>query len=287
MKAERDAATALTAPAPRSVAIAGRSLSWREKGDGVALVLIHGTGGSSESWAPQFGHFADKYQVIAWDAPGYGASDPFQPDSPACEDYAAALASLLDIRGVMSAHIVGHSIGAPIAAALCRQRVGLALTMTLLHPITGYGMADEATRLAGYEARTNGIDETGMAGFAIARAPGLLGAAADDTCAQAVTEIMTRIPERGYRQLVAMMGTADLMGDLDAIDAPTLVIAGGDDRIAPETSCRAIADGIADSEFRVLDGIGHYLSLEDPALFRRAVGRHLDKHGGAAAFATY
>ncbi len=60
-----------------------------------------------------------------------------------------------------------------------------------------------------------------------------------------------------------------------------------EDRIAPEKSCRAIADGIAGSEFQMLDGIGHYLSLEDPALFRRTVGRHLDKHGGAAAFATY
>ena len=67
----------------------------------------------------------------------------------------------------------------------------------------------------------------------------------------------------------------------------TLVIAGGEDRIAPVDSCQMIADGISGAEFRVLDGIGHYLSLEDPALFRRTVGRHLDKHGGAAAFATY
>lgn len=280
-------------PATRSVTIAGRNLSWREKGDGVALVLIHGTGGSSDSWAPQFDHFADKYQVIAWDAPGYGNSDPFAPDAPACEDYATTLASLLDMRGVMSAHIVGHSIGAPIAAALCRKRVGLALTMTLLHPITGYGTADEATRQAGYEARTDGIAETGMAGFATARAPGLLGttatdgSAADKSCVQAVIDIMTNIPERGYRQLVAMMGTADLMADLDAIDAPTLVIAGGDDRVAPEATCRPIADRISEAEFKCLNGIGHYLSLEDPALFRRTVSKFLDKHGGAAAFATY
>ncbi len=273
--------------APRSVNIAGRQLSWREKGEGVALVLIHGTGGASDSWVPQFDKFADRYQVIAWDAPGYGASDPFPADAPSCEDYAAALASLLDMRGVMSAHIVGHSIGAPIATALCRQRAGLALTMTLLHPITGYGTADEATRLAGYQARTDGISEMGMAGFAKARAPGLLGSAAAADCVEAVTEIMVRIPERGYRRLVAMMGTADLMADLDAIDAPTLVIAGAEDRIAPQASCRAICDAIPGGEFKLLDGIGHYLPLEDATLFGRVVGRFMDKHGGAAAFATY
>ena len=273
--------------APRSVNIAGRTQSWREIGEGVALVLIHGVGGSLESWVPQFDQFADRYQVIAWDAPGYGASDPFDSDNPPCEDYAAALASLLDMRGVMSAHIVGHSIGAPIAAAFCRQRPGLALTMTLLHPITGYGAADEATRRTGYESRTDGIAELGMAGFAKARAQGLLGSMAGKGCVEAVTGIMTRIPERGYRQLVAMMGTANLMGDLNAIDAPTLVIGGTEDRIAPRADCQAICDAIPGGEIRLLDGIGHYLSLEDADLFRRIVGRFMDKHGGAAAFATY
>jgi pimeloyl-ACP methyl ester carboxylesterase len=277
----------LAARQSRSITIAGRQLSWREKGQGVALVLIHGTGGSSQSWAPQIDHFADRFQVIAWDAPGYGGSDPFHDDAPSCADYAAALAALLDIRGVMSAHVVGHSIGAPIAAALSRKRPGLALTMTLLHPIAGYGAADAATRQAGYQARTEGIAEAGMAEFARARAPALLGSAAGPDCAEAVTEIMAGIPERGYRQLVAMMGSADLMADADEIDAPTLVIAGNQDNIAPEASCRAIADAIPASEFRALDGIGHYLSLEDAAQFHRIVGRFLDRHGGAAAFAAY
>ena len=75
--------------------------------------------------------------------------------------------------------------------------------------------------------------------------------------------------------------------DLDAIDAPTLVIAGAEDRIAPQASCRAICDAIPGGEIRLLDGIGHYLSLEDADLFRRIVGRFMDRHGGAAAFATY
>lgn len=267
--------------------IAGRRQSWRERGDGVALALIHGTGGSSASWAPQIADFAHSYQVIAWDAPGYGGSDPFDSETPSCDDYGRALAALLDLRGVMSAHLVGHSIGAPIAAALCRMRPRLAMTATLLHPIGGYGAADEATRRAGYEARVEGISELGMAGFAASRASALLGSAAAPDSVARVIDIMSAIPETGYRQLVAMMGTADLMADASAVDLPALVIAGGEDRVAPTDSCRAIADALPEAEFRLLDGIGHYLSLEDPALFRRTLKRFLDKHGGAAAFATY
>ena len=90
-----------------------------------------------------------------------------------------------------------------------------------------------------------------------------------------------------FAQMVAMMGEADLMADAHAVDVPTLVLAGSEDWLAPEGDCRAIADALSQSEFRLLDNIGHYVSLENPALFRRTLKRFLDKHGGAAAFATY
>jgi len=47
-------------------------LSFRARGEGETMVFLHGLLGSSKSWAFQFEHFARKYRVIAWDAPGFG-----------------------------------------------------------------------------------------------------------------------------------------------------------------------------------------------------------------------
>ena len=41
------------------------------------LVLLHGLGGSSQTWAFQFRALARISRIIAWDMPGYGASDGF------------------------------------------------------------------------------------------------------------------------------------------------------------------------------------------------------------------
>ena len=68
-------------PESRRTEIDGQTLAWREAGQGPALVFIHGMGGNSRNWETQYAQFADRYRVIGWDAPGYGASDdwPMQP----------------------------------------------------------------------------------------------------------------------------------------------------------------------------------------------------------------
>ena len=60
----------------------GATISYREAGSGTPLVILHGLGGRSESWAPQYDGLADRWRVIGWDAPGYGGSSPFETDLP-------------------------------------------------------------------------------------------------------------------------------------------------------------------------------------------------------------
>ena len=60
-------------PEPRTVRADGIAISVRDSGgSGPALLLLHGLGGASESWAFQFGALGARYRVIAWDMPGYG-----------------------------------------------------------------------------------------------------------------------------------------------------------------------------------------------------------------------
>ena len=81
---------------PKSANTAGGAITYLEAGHGPPLVLLHGIGSGSGSWSAQIERFSGDYRVVAWDAPGYGGSDPVVPASPAATDYAARLDSFLE-----------------------------------------------------------------------------------------------------------------------------------------------------------------------------------------------
>ena len=101
------------------------------RGTGPPLLLIHGIGGTRRIWDPIVDLLAAEHEVIAIDLPGFGDSPPLAdgviPDPPTL---AAALAGLLDARGLGRIDVAGSSLGAWIALELARQ--GRARTVTSL-----------------------------------------------------------------------------------------------------------------------------------------------------------
>src|SRR3712207_7861349 len=52
-------------------------IAYARAGSGEPLVMLHGIGGNARQFRNQLDGLADSYDVIAWDAPGYGDSgDP-------------------------------------------------------------------------------------------------------------------------------------------------------------------------------------------------------------------
>ena len=67
----------------RAVALRdGGLMSVRECGSGPALVCLHGIGSGAASWLDTALRLAPQARVLAWDAPGYGASTPLAPALP-------------------------------------------------------------------------------------------------------------------------------------------------------------------------------------------------------------
>ena len=90
----------------------GGQISYRQAGDGPALLLAHGVGGNSRSFRAQLEGLADRFLVIAWDAPGYGDSALREASLDA---YSNAVAEFLDYLKIQSCHMLGHSMGGVIA----------------------------------------------------------------------------------------------------------------------------------------------------------------------------
>ncbi|MGE0743896.1 MAG: alpha/beta fold hydrolase [Rhodospirillales bacterium] len=263
----------------RKARVDGRTIAFREAGAGPALVLLHGIGGASQTWANQLDSFAARFKVIAWDAPGYGGSDDLAHETPSPDDYARALAGLLDKLKVERAHVVGQSAGAPIAAAFCRLFPPRALSFTFCHGLAGTAMLAPEAREAARRARLEPFAALGPAGFAAARGPGVLGPGAAPALVTDVVATMAAVRPAGYRGMVEMLARADVIADAPRIAAPALVMCGGADKVAPEAACRAVADALG-AAFALLPGVGHYGCLEDPAAFDTALAAFLDRAGG-------
>ena len=67
------------------------------------------------------------------------------------------------------------------------------------------------------------------------------------------------------------------------IRAPTLVVWGGDDMIAPLRTGLMLADRLPDAQLVVFPGIGHQVMAQAPAQLVPQIERHLDRAGDRAA----
>ncbi|MGE0745225.1 MAG: alpha/beta fold hydrolase [Rhodospirillales bacterium] len=262
--------------ADRTVVVAGgRRISYREAGSGPALVLLHGVGSGAPSWDGQLAEFAPRWRTVAWDAPGYGGSDLLPMPSPAAADYADALAGFLDALGIDAAAVVGHSLGALVAAAFARRFPARVSRFVLADPAAGYGRLEPAERQSRVHGRLDLLRQYGPAGLAERRSAALLTINAPALARRRVREVMAAVRPDGYRAAVHMLREADIFADLPPA-APALVMWGEADGVTPPEACRKVAEAIPGCKRASLPGLGHACYVEDPEAFNRPLRAFLE-----------
>jgi pimeloyl-ACP methyl ester carboxylesterase len=250
-----------------------------------AVLLIHGTAGSTAWWDPVVPALAGTCRVIRADLLGHGkSSSPAGGyDIPA---HARRVGAALDRLGAGRVTAIGHSTGCMVATALAGQRPGKVAALALID--MGPSL-DAAT------------PESPLVRLLLARFPGRLlwrlrtGA----TIRKALGSAFTRpvdIPEaiieaaRGmtHRALAGTArGSADYMrqqslpGRLAALGVPVLVIFGTEDARYPSSSAAAYR-AVPGARVELLPGVGHTPMMEDP----QATGTLLLEFAAAAGHPT-
>src|SRR5262249_18659321 len=105
------------------VRVAGTRIHYEVAGTGSPVILLHGIGSNSRSWRRQLSGLSADFQVIAWDAPGYGqsADPPGHPAIPSTQFYTECLHGLLELLGLKRSFLVGHSMGGAVAQEFYRS----------------------------------------------------------------------------------------------------------------------------------------------------------------------
>lgn len=263
----------------RSITSGSRRLAYLEAGPpgGRPLVLLHAFPLAAAMWRPQLDHPPAGWRLLAPDLAGFGASDDRSSESPALEDYAADVVSLLDRLGVDRAVVGGVSLGGYVALALAR-----------LHPgrVAGLVLADTKAPADTPEARGNRdrmlstLADRGVEAVADEMLPKLLG----DTTRRERADVVASVRDLAVRNTAGGIAAAikrlrdrpDARPGLSAIAVPALVIVGDEDTVTPVAEATALRDGIAGSTLEVIAGAGHLSNLEQPTAFNAALARWLE-----------
>ena len=255
---------------------------WRESGEGSrAVVLLHGIGGGSGLWEPTLPAL-DAYRVLAWDMPGYGQSAPLPTIGPVVgfPALAASRARMLDAAGVERADLVGHSIGGMVAQEFAATWPGRVRSLVLYASPPAFGGRDGSFRDRFLAARLAPLDAgRSMAEIAPGLIDGLLGEEPDAAALPAAVASMAAVPEAGYRAALAALVGFDRRADLGRIVAPTLVLVGEADPMAPFHVMHAMGEAIPNARMAIIAYAGHLAHLERPYDFNEMLAGFLGRVG--------
>ncbi|MDQ2786185.1 MAG: alpha/beta hydrolase [Chloroflexota bacterium] len=256
------------------VTVRGLTITYDRAGEGPPLVLMHGIGANAAAWRTQLAGLADAFDVIAWDAPGYGRSSDPPCDWPMAE-YAGCLAGFLDGLGIAQAHLLGQSWGGVLAQEFYGHYPDRVSSLILSDTTLGGDVTrdDGETRL---QARLRALETMTPAAYARARAPQLLAPDPSADVLREVEAMVAQIHPTGFRSAAIALAHADARAVLPRIRVPTLVLCGEQDRVtSPAIGTRLIGE-IPNARIVVFPGVGHLNNMEQPDQYNATVRAFLD-----------
>ncbi|MBU9698735.1 alpha/beta fold hydrolase [Rhodobacteraceae bacterium HSP-20] len=266
----RDVAAAVAA-APAGGALELRTL---QSGQGTPVVFIHGFGADLSSWRPLVARIGLGSPMMALDLPGHGGSQ-----GHGAADFAALVdavgATLRSLHG--GVHLVGHSLGAAVAAALTERGDLDVRSLTLIAP-AGLGASVDGDFVDGFlSARSEGALAAWMRRLVsdpASLAPVLVRATLAARDEAGLVPAQTRVARGVFEGSTQLFNVA---AALRAYRGPCSVIAGRDDAIVPLREIEAAVP--AHVALHRLDRVGHLPQVEAADLVQTVIARTVRSAG--------
>ncbi|HEV2806511.1 MAG TPA: alpha/beta hydrolase [Chthoniobacterales bacterium] len=264
------AGAADTAGVSRTTQLDGAKVHYTEYGSGDrTLLFVHGWACDESFWSGQAPALGAKFHVITIDLPGHGQSD--KPQIAYTMDlYARAIDAVLRDAKVNAATLIAHSNGTPVVRQFYRKFPG---------KTRGLVIVDGALRPFG--------DKAMMEKFvARLKAPNY-----EETAGKFVDNITSPIQDGALREKIkaAMLRTpqsvavsemeATLDPELwkpDKIDVPVLMILAKQPAWSAEYE-QFVRSIVPDLDYQVWENVSHFLMMEQPEKFNRAVETFVEK----------
>jgi len=260
------------------VAVNHVELYYETRGQGPALVFIHGLGSSTRDWDRQTAEFSRSYQVITFDLRGHGQSD--KPEGPYdVPMFAADMAGLLKALSTRSAHVVGVSLGGCVAFQFALDYPDRLTTLTIVNSAPTFGTPEQVHKEI--ERRVGIVRQYGMRGMGQTLSVNLFPRPEHASLRDAFVERWAQNDPVAYVAATRSALNWDVTDRLRDIHCPTLVIAADQD-YSPVAVKEAYVGLIPNAQLVIIRDAHHAVPLESPREFNAVLAQFLAEHPQAS-----
>ena len=240
-------------------------LSYREQGEGIPLVLLHGYPLDHRIWADVLPHLKKNIHVITPDLRGHGNS-PVPDGVYTMPQLVDDVVRLLDKLKIEKAVIAGHSMGGYVTFEFWHdhpERIsGIALVATRANPDPEQRRAERMQNAA--EAK-QGLTANIINSM-------LVKVTRRTELYPRVREIMEGTSPLGIAGILpGIASRADANPWLPGIHVPVTVIAGREDQLIPVKESIEMAEKIPNAKLVLVAHAGHLVMMEEPSIIAKAL----------------
>ena len=247
----------------------------------ITVFLLHGIYGSKEYWRYVTERLIAKgYRVVAMDAPGYGLSR--LPADFSFDIVAEAAARLVKGQATKRNVFFGHSMGGQITPRIRLKVPDLVHGIVIASTIGYFANRTKEEQEEFVRKRTAppppGTDPV-TANMMVVNS--MLGPTSRGPEVDLVRHWASHTPPETVKAAVKAVQSypeADAVSGFRAISVPALLVAGEVDQVGHPAGMKRVAAMIANCQFAVVSGSGHYPWAENPAEFNGAFFSFLDRH---------
>ena len=247
------------------------TLYYERAGHGPDIVLVHGWGLHAGIWSELAQDLSRRHRVTAVDLPGHGRSRGTPADTFTPESLAKEIEKILPGPAVW----LGWSLGGLVALAAARHMPQAVAKLVLVGATPKFVQAPDwdcalvPEILDGFAQEIETDTRAALTRF--------LSLQLGDGEAERVTlrHLRAELFRHGEPELTALraglrlLKETDLRGALSGIEAPTLVLHGGRDRLAPPDAARRLAASVRQARLVLFETAGHAPFLSHAAQFNR------------------
>jgi pimeloyl-ACP methyl ester carboxylesterase len=271
--------------ADRFCTVEDMTIRYWDEGTGEPLLLIHGVGGSIESWAYNIPELAEKYRVIALDIPGNGKSSrPTRKDVYSLEYAGNFMHQFAEGLGLKKYNLAGNSMGGffalqltymfpqSVAKLILVDAAGLSKDISLAYRLFSIKPLGEIL------LRPNRFTVKSMAKFLLFRDELVTDEFVDMMLAMAKIPGTTESFLRVVRTGVNLKGVFAAFTEekLKRLSMPVLIIWGKQDLALPPRHAELALKSIPDCRVAIVNEAGHVAQMDRPKVFNKLVFDFVD-----------
>lgn len=247
-----------------TIEINGLKVNYKIAGEGPAILVLHGWGGSSDSWTQVMKILAGQgFKVVAPDLPGFGKTAP--PSVPwEVEDYTDFVLRFANKLGLSSFFLIGHSFGGRISVKFLAQYPEKVKKLILCSSAGIRAAHPPLVKLVYWLTR--------MANALLT--PKYLTRLKDVLRNTLYIFLRNRdyVKAEGVmRETIIKVLEEDLLPVLSEIEKETLIVWGQGDRMVPVKFAYMFHENIKGSRLEVFPKIGHSPHLEAPEKLSKVI----------------